>query len=116
MLSKPTRWAYSNEVIAMHLSAAELALLRALCWRVKTAKGICEAISDKELSRLTGYKGRQTLTTARKRLKSRGLIAYEHENRASDRERGKYGTSLAYVYCVRYKSNDIFDDDDEVKL
>ena len=103
MFNKLTKWAYSDAVNKLGLTASELALLRALCWRAKS-DGKCDAIADSALSRLTGYKSRQTLTSARKRLKERALIAYEHENKASDHERKKYGSSLAYVYFVRYRA------------
>jgi len=103
MARAATRWAYGPKVLAQGLSASELALLRALSWAMNLKKGRTKPLTDKDLSVLTGYTGRQTLTNARNRLRELNLIAFEHANRVKDRETHEaVATSIGYVYYVKF--------------
>lgn len=102
-MSRPAmKWSYGEEVLKLGLSASELAVLRALCWHTNPKLGYCPVITDEDLMFLTGYTGRQTFTSARKRLKALGLISYEHENKAKDQARENFGSSNGYVYFVHF--------------
>ena len=103
MSREATNWAYGPNVLGLDLTANELALLRAVCWSMHPALGRTKPLTNAELTRLTGISSPQSLLVARKRLRSLGLLAFEHANRLPAKAGMPALKTIGYVYAVRFR-------------
>jgi len=84
MSRQATKWAYGTEIEKSCLNPPELALLRALCWATNPKTGNTNALTDRELGRLTGFKSPQKIKTARQSLAEKNLIKSKEADDADE--------------------------------
>jgi len=109
-----TRWAYGAEIAKLGLSMSELAVLRAICFAADPKTNLTGRIFDRDLMRLTGYKGHQPIIDARRRLRKLNLLAFKPATgdsaaatpSSSPTDAGSSVHPYGFIYYVRAKPPD----------